>query len=514
MKVLLISPLIQECNYVGEYSSTWPQLGLASIASMLENNRHQVKILERRLLAGPTYPKTQEKIDSVDKGTLRNIEDFKPEVIGLTSTTPTIMDAYRTARLVKTNYPRLPIVIGGRHATTEPFYTLQQCSEIDIVCRGEGEITMLELAEGLDWSKIKGIIFRGKGKKFVVNPSRPVIENLDELPYPAWHLLDQDYYFKPNISVMRGDYMRTATLMTTRGCPYRCAFCQSPELLDIHGNKYIRYHSVDRVISEIEYLIDRFKVSGISFNDDLFSVKKDRVFQICSRIIEKGINKKIKFTVNLRSDRVDREMLSVLREAGCIHVIFGCESGSDETLKRMNKSLSVSKNAEAIKMTKKHGLTAEANIIIGTPGEIPEDFLKTIKFLKRSRPDKIFISKFYPIPGTGFYKDLLEKGVIKTPSNWDDLNTLYVETDNFTFANMNPSTFVKLRNKLNREIVLRTNYSYIIRKNFSKNVMLVLNQMLKMFFYVMFYCLPLSIQMGIKRAVGKMGFNLRYSLRK
>ena len=369
---------------------------------------------------------------------MRNIESFRPGIIGLSATTPVIMDAYRTAKVIKSAYPDTPIVIGGRHSTSEPFYTLEQCPDIDIVCRGEGEKTMLDLANGLPLDVIQGITFRKQNGEFVANQDRAPIEDLDKLPYPGWHLLDQDFYFRPNISMMRGDYMLSATMMTSRGCPYRCAFCQSPELLDLYGRNYMRFHSVDRVIGEIEYLMDRFKIMGISFSDDLFSIKKERVVAICDSIINRGINKKLKFTVNLRSDRVDGEILSALKEAGCIHVVYGSESGSEATLKRMSKSLNVSENIEAIKLAKRYGLAAEANIVIGTPGETRADFLETIRFLKKARPDKIFISKFYPLPGTQFFKQLISKQVIKKPENWDEINDLYVENDDFTFADIKP----------------------------------------------------------------------------
>jgi radical SAM superfamily enzyme YgiQ (UPF0313 family) len=514
MNVLLISPLIQECNYAGDYYARWPQLGLTYIASTLEQKGHKVKILEKKLLSGPRYPSLKEDSERINQLILKNIEDFRPGLIGLTATTPVIMDAYRTARVIKLVYPNTPIIIGGRHVTSEPFYTLGQCPQIDIVCRGEGEITMLELAEGLSWDKIKGIIYRRGNGDFAENPDRPLVEDLDEFPYPAWHLLDEDFYFQPNIGVMRGNYMRTATIMTSRGCPYRCAFCQSPELLDIYGKSYIRYHSVDRVIGEIEYLRDKFKIRGISFNDDMFSLNKGRVLEICNKVIERGINKDIQFTVNLRSDRVDEEILYALKEAGCIHIIYGSESGSEATLKRMNKSLKVSENIEAIKLTKQYALVAEVNIVIGSPGETKEDFLQTIKFLKDSQPDKIFVSKFYPLPGTQFFRQLMDRKIMQKPQNWDEINDLYVENDDFTFADMEPKEFVVLRNRLIREVVALTNFLYVIKSNLIHNPILALSQVIKLFLYLPFLYLSQALQASLKKAVAKYSFNLRYLLRR
>lgn len=514
MRILLISPFVQACNYPGDYYARWPQLGLAYIASTLEQAGHKVRILEKRLLSGPRYPDSKKELDRVNRLMLREIEEFGPGMIGLTATTPVIMDAYSTANIIKSVYPKIPIVIGGRHATSLPIYTLKQCRNMDIVCRGEGEITMLELAEGMPWERIKGIVFRKDTDGFVINADRPPVEDLDKLPYPAWHLLDQDFYFQPNISIMRGDYMRTATLMTSRGCPYHCAFCQSPELLDIYGKGYIRYHSPDRVISEIEYLMGRFKITGMSFSDDIFSLQRERVIQICNKIIECGINKQLKFIVNLRSDRVDAELLSVLKKAGCIHVVFGAESGSETTLKRMNKSLSVNKNIEAIELTRRYALTVESNIIIGSPGETERDFLQTIRFLKRARPDRIFISKFYPLPGTGFFKELIDRKIIREPQDWSDLNTLYVETDDFTFADMPAKRFVWLRNKMSREIVAWVNFSYVIKNNWRKDIKLSAAQFIKLMAYIFFLYLPIPIQKTMKNITARLSIDLRYSLRR
>lgn len=514
MNVLLISPLIQECNYAGYYYSSWPQLGITYIASVLERNGHNVKILEKKLLAGPEYPKTEEKITSLNNKLIQELKTFKPDFVGITATTPVIMDAFRTAKVIKGFNSDILIIAGGRHPTTEYISTLKLCPAIDVVCCGEGEYTMLDFVNRVPFKDIAGIAYRGSDDGIVKNPERPLCKDLDQIPPPAWHLLDERFYFKPNISVMRGDYMRSATLFTARGCPYSCSFCQSPEMLDIYGHGYIRYHSLDRVIWEIQYLADKYGVEGISITDDLFALKRSRVFEFCDRIIKDGLNKRVKFTVNMRSDSVDEDMLLALKEAGCIHLVYGTESGSDETLRRMNKKTNVEKNLKSIQLAKKIGLTCESNIVIGSPGETEKDMMKTIKFLKESKPDKIFVSKFYPIPGTQFYKKLVEKDIIKISQNWDDLNTLYVETDDFTFTDMPAKKFIKLRNKANREIVLWTNYMYVVRKNFNKDIKLAITQLIKMCIYISFYYLPLSVQARIKKILEMISFNLRYSFRK
>lgn len=512
MKVLLISPLIQECNYAGDYFARWPQLGLGYLGATLERENHEVRIIERKIIAGDRYP-VEKNIERIDSLFMQQLRDFSPKLVGITATTPVIMDAYHTARVIKQAMPETRIIIGGRHATSLPEYTLKECHEIDMVCIGEGEFTLLELANGKPAEKVEGIAYRGNGA-LVFNPMRALHKNLDEIPPPAWHLFDCDFYLRSNLSLMRGDYMRSATIFTARGCPYHCSFCQSPELLDIYSSNYIRFHSVERVIDEIKYLVKTYKIRGLSISDDLFSLSRKRAFDICQGIIDEGLNRVIKFTVNLRADCVDKEMLIMLKKAGCIHVVYGCESGSKETLRRMNKQLDLDKSIYTINLTKKIGLTCEANIVIGTPGETREDFLETINFLKKTRPNRIFVSKFYPLPGTQFYKKLTEESLIKIPQNWDDLNTLFVETDDFTFADMSPREFMELRNKANSEIVLWTNYIYAIKKNFCRDFRLAVCQGIRLFVYLSFYCLPVSLQIKIKNTIGRIDFRLRYIFRR
>ena len=440
---------------------------------------------------------------------LTQLKEFSPDIVGLTATTPLINDAYHTISLIKKMWGnKLQTVLGGCHATALPQESMQDCPEIDVVCTGEGEEVLLDMANKKPLNSIKGIIYR-LDNNLIQNKKRPLIENIDNLPYPAWHLLDKDFYFSKNSTLIRGFMLKGTTIITTRGCPYKCSFCQSSTLLKANPGKSVRFHSVERVISEIEYLIDKYQIEGLVFNDDMFSLQRKRVLDICNQLIKKGINKKLKFAINLRVDSVDEELLKVLKEAGCVRVIYGCESGSEKTLKNMNKKTSVKKNIHAIQLSKKNKITCEANIIIGLPGETRADFLNTIQFLKKARPDRINRGKLYPIPATKYYNDLVANNVIKRPKNWNDLNDKYVATD-FTFADISKIDFRKLKDKMDREVVLPANYLFNIKTNIKQHKAYAFKQFIIMLIHCVILCLPIRVRNFMKNIAEKLQVKSKY----
>jgi radical SAM superfamily enzyme YgiQ (UPF0313 family) len=507
MKVLLINPLIQKAQWENDITSKWPPLGIAYIAAVLEKNGHQVKILERRLLAG-VKPRTKEHLKKVDNLTIKQIKEFEPEIVGITASTPLIMDAYWTAKLVKGIDSSIIVVIGGAHPTAEPIFCLEQCSEIDIVCRGEGELTMLDLANKLPLDKIDGITFRKNGQ-IVSTSNRQVWENLDEIPYPAYHLLDKNFYFKPTSVLIRGFYLKGMTIIAARGCPFNCAFCQSSQLARSNKGRFLRFHSSEYVIGMIKHLIDNYGVEGILFAEDIFSLDKENMVKICNLLIKERLDKKIKYAVNLRVDTVDEELLRLLKNSGCVRAIYGFESGSDRVLKIMNKRTTLEQNLRAVKLTKEAGITCEASILIGAPGEQEEDLKKTLKFLKRSKPNRVIRSKFFPIPGTTFYNQLLEKSIIEKPENWDILMEKYTLSD-YTFADMSKKRFKKLWAKLDREGTLPINYMFAIKMNWKKRPIMALRQFLLMIVHCATLYLPSTIQNPLRKLAEKFRIKSKY----
>jgi len=266
----------------------------------------------------------------------------------------------------------------------------------------------------------------------------------------------------------------------------------------------LRFHSPEYVIGKIKYLIDKFNVEGILFAEDIFSIDRANMVKICQLLIKEGLNKKIKFAVNLRVDTIDKELLDLFREAGCVRAIYGHESGSDRVLKIMGKRTTRAQNVASVKMTKAAGITCESSILVGVPAERKEDFLQTISFLKEAKPNRVIRSKFYPIPGTVFYKELLEQRRIEKPQNWNELSDKYTLSD-FTFDEMTPREFRKLYAKMDREATLPINYLFAIKTNWQKYPLIALRNFLLRIIHCSILYLPLAFQDFIK----KISFSLR-----
>lgn len=511
MRVCLISPLLQHIYLHGDISAKYPPLGLGYIASVLRASGHEVKIIERKLFVNYGFDR-EKYLAEADQKTIKELSFFRPDIVGITSTTPAVMDAFHVARLAKAQDKAPLTVIGGAHPSILPEQTLKQCDDLDVACRGEGEFVMLDIASGTDYKNIKGITYRN-GNGFISTGKRELLEELDKIPFPARDLFDPVFYFSEDDAVMRGTIMRGTTIFTARGCPFRCAFCLSTHLAQVSEGRYARFHSPEYIAGEIECLIDKYGINGINILDDMFAINKNRAMSICETFIKRGLHKKIKYNVNLRVDSADRDLLEILKESGCINVVYGCESGSAHSLKIMNKNTTVAKNIEAIKITKKVGITCDVNILIGLPGEKAEDIRETINFLKKTRPDKIRLAKLYPIPGTAIFNDLADAGTIRSEyEDWNEIGERY-DLNEVTFADMPYKKFLYLWNKLGREVVLPTNYMFGIRANSGRDPGYVIKNFLLMILHLSFLYLPLGAQRYLKMLSQKMSHKIRYIFR-
>lgn len=292
----------------------------------------------------------------------------------------------KMARKIKDKYPNSIIVAGGPHASTCPEHILSS-SDVDIAVKGEGEISFYEIASGKNISDINGIFFK-QGNAIISNPEREVISDIDSLPYPAWDLLNLEAY---NAIVSYHDVsIRGATIITARGCPFNCAFCGSPFL----NKRVVRFHSVGYVLKEIEILVNKYGFKGLCFVDDVFTLDKKRLLEICD-----GLKKfAIKWRCLARCDTVNFEMLKAMKDAGCTQVDFGIESGSQKILDVVNKKVTVEKQKDAVLMAKAAGLLPKVCIIIGLPGEDEESIAQTKEFLKEVNV-KCNFGFFVPLPG-------------------------------------------------------------------------------------------------------------------
>lgn len=453
MKVALIYPLLSiSRSIIDENKQFWPPLGLAYVAGMLESHGHQVTIVDRDIL----LRKNNLDFNKTDEQTQKMINKFNPHIIGFSATTPNISDVIHISRIIKNNNPDRLNVLGGPHSTGEPELTLQRCPHIDMIVRGEGEVTALELADQTDFTKIAGITYRSNSR-IISNPDRPPIQNLDDLPFPARHLLDMAFYSRPSRFISRNLSLRTTSIFTARGCPYRCNFCAGPL---VFGRK-VRFHSPERILKEIEELISKYSIEGLYFAEDMFLSSKARARKILSLFIENNLHKKIKWFAQAKVNVVDEELLRLMKDAGCVGVEYGFESGSQRILTLMNKRTTIAQNFRAANLTKKVRLRYQANIIVGFPGETEKDFKETISFLKITKPNNTGFNIFMPLPGTPSYEKLKSEG--KRIPDWDQIGDPEHPENNY--ADMPEAKFEKLYYKARLKVILPINLYHFILDN-------------------------------------------------
>lgn len=384
--IVLINP-----PQFGKYPQ--PPIGLASVAAALEKANYPVTILDANAL----------RLQPADVVPL--ITDA--QVVGLTAVTPTISNAMSIARSLKQANPQLTIILGGAHATLLPDDTLARTPEIDIIVRGEGEETIIDLLQAIETEKplddIPGINYRHNGK--VINTAnRPENVDMDSLPFLAYHLLPWQKY-RPHPP--HGRVLPFAAIVTSRGCPYHCAYCSKP----IFGNKF-RAQSPERVLEEIIYIKDKFGIKEIAFYDDVFTLNKKRALEIADGMLSKGVN--MLWTCETRVNLVDKELLRHIKQAGCYAIAYGIESASPEILKNISKDISLEQVEEAVRISREAGLETIGYFMIGSPGETPETISKTIQFAKKLKLDFAQFSVTTPFPGTELYK-LLKTGANNIP---------------------------------------------------------------------------------------------------
>lgn len=410
MRVLLIKPPSQN-----QKTFSLP-LGLAYIASYLEKNNHHVKIIDSR---ASKYKK---------KDIRKEIKKIDPDVVGVTAISKTLFDAFDVVKMVKDYSPNCLTVLGGPHPTVRAKETLKVCKDVDIIVRGEGEQTFADILEkyeaknGNDFSKVQGISFR-ENKKIIQTEDRPPIADLDDLPIPAYHLLNMDDYKYWYRLLTEFEFEKNSIpfshMITSRGCPNNCAFCASRAL----WGKTYRCRSPGNIIDELKILKDRYKRKVIDITDDTFTLDKKRTIKLCNLIRKEDFD--ISFICCTRANLFDKEIATALKKAGFNIIYFGLESGVQKTLNYLSKGLTVEDSINAVKNAKNAGLKVVANFIIGIPGETKKDINTTIDFAKKLNLNHTSFTILLPFPGTKIYDD----AKINNP-------LLSKEWDRYTYANI------------------------------------------------------------------------------
>ena len=380
MHILLINP---PPRHIEREEIVVPPLGLAYIASVIEAAGHQVELLDAFALK-----QTWEDFE-------KSVRSKKADIIGLGGMTPVIDNTYRAAKVCR-RYCRF-LVAGGPHVSVHIQQIFHQIPGLDFAVYGEGEYTFLELANALEkgnkLSDIKGLATR-EG----VNQPRELSKNLDTMPFPARHLL---FGYPYRYALARDK--RITTMITSRGCPYQCLFCDK----SVFGSRW-RLRSAQNVVDEMEEIVGKYKIHSIVIYDDLFTLNKKRVIEISQGIIERDL--KIDWKCEGRVDIVDEETLRWMKRAGCSVIAYGVESGNQKGLDYLNKRTTVEDVRRAFILTHKAGIKTMAYFILGIPVETYDEALHTIDFSRKIKTDYAQFSILSPFPGTKLYKEAVSKG--------------------------------------------------------------------------------------------------------
>ena len=370
MRITLINPPIDSVLANGHVSPVTAYLffnsaplGILYVAAVLETCGHKVFVIDA----------AAEKLDVA--GTVRRIQGTRPDVIGIGSTTVVFETTKMLGHALKGAMPDIPIVLGGYHVTLLPEEAMSH-SCFDVGVLSEGEHTMADLCDayagrkGLD--DVLGICYRKPDGVLHFTPARPRFKDLDKLPFPARHLLPHDLY-KP-IPIDEHASPKFA-MMTSRGCPHACAFCQK-------SKSGYRSHSPEYIADEVEHVVRDFGARDIAFVDSLFCASKKRVMGIMDEFVRRDIGKKVSWTCSSRVEVVDKELLQRMKDAGCWRTRFGIESGSDRVLDFISKGITKEKIRAAITAAHEVGLRPKAFFIIGHMPDTAETIRETIDFAK------------------------------------------------------------------------------------------------------------------------------------
>lgn len=396
MDVLLINPYDENAVKNGLGLIT-PPLNLMYLGGALENASLSTTIIDDDLeqVGYEEITKTATKLD--------------PSVIGITATTSTIKNALEYAKLIKKILPNSLTVIGGPHTTFMPAETLKSNPSLDAVVIGEGEETMVDLVQTFGdenngkLSGVRGIAYKDQNENIKLNSPRPLIKDLDAVPFPARHLL----HFESYGTTKKG----SSDMITSRGCVFSCGYCSSSLIM---GKKF-RTRSPENVADEIEKLKEDYKIKDIAFMDDTFMLNKRRAKAIADEINSRGLD--IGFVASSRVDMVDKSLLEKLKSAGLNTMYYGVESGSQRVLNLMKKGITLKQAEDAVRSAKEVGVEVLTSFILGFPGETREEIDKTIDFSIKLNADYSQFSILTPFPGTPIYHELKQKKLIDT-ENW------------------------------------------------------------------------------------------------
>jgi len=435
LNILLINPSVYKTGY-GRFKNLlepMPCIGLAYICAILEKSGYSPTVIDNFVH------------NISNKEILLKISKLKPAVIGISALTPSFSNIKQLLKEIRNQFPEIVLILGNIHAEYCAKEILSE-KTADIIVNGEGEYTFKDIIATIekeeDLSKIPGISILKDGN-FHKTPNRPPITDLDKLPLPSWHLFPYKKYGffmglgkpadKPILSIL-----------ASRGCPYRCDFCST-----VYSTwKHYRKRDPRKVVEEILFLIDRYKVKMLGFMDSEFPMDKDHAHKVLDLMIEANMGEKITWLTETRVDCVDQVILNKMKKAGCTKILYGFESGNQKFLDLVNKKITIDQSYRAVKMTKNAGILPVGLFMIGFPGETKKDIIKTFKFACDLNIDYAKFSILTPMPGSILFDRLKKEGKLKH-FDWKNYTTFNPSPENFVYhpEQVQPEELIKLQKK-------------------------------------------------------------------
>ena len=396
----------------------YPPLGLGYIASYIKKyGGYDTEIID--------FIESQDQLNNA-------IKESSPDIVGFTAVTSNYQYVTELAEILRCKTD-VPFIIGGPHISAMP-ESMAKVFDVGVI--GEGEQTTLELMQTLTTisqiDDIDGIVHR-VNDELVFNSPREPIKQLDDIPHPNRDIFDMDYYLKKHDILSNRKLVRGATMLTSRGCPFKCVYCQASS---VWGN--VRYHSAKYVLDEIKYLIDTYNVEAINIIDDLCIADKTRLKRIVQMIENNGINKQIQFNINGRANLLTEDRVRLIKRMNAVQISIGFESGSEKVLNYLKGgTVTQNQNINALELAKKYKIPVGAQFMIGTPGESMNDLECTLKFIEHYKNwmSHINLNITTPLPGTQLWNYALDQGFVSndmdftklTISPLDDINdNLYI----------------------------------------------------------------------------------------
>lgn len=412
MRIVLVHPAGSNWLHGGRdlaaTANRMAPLGLLSIAAYLEREGHTVFIHDG---LGP----------GAVTGTAPNVAQIlarEPQLVGFSATTSAFLDGWEMAAAIKAARPEVATVFGGVHVSALGAPLLARFPGIDYLCPGEGEATLAALAAGEAPAAVAGLIWR-RGEEAVVNAPREPLPDLDALPFPAYEKL-AGFPRGYNLPLFSYIGFPGATLVTSRGCPYRCSYCDR----SVFGRGY-RFNSAAYIYAHLEHLRSRFGVRHVNIYDDLFTADRRRIAELCGLLSARPLG--LQFNCAVRTGHTDRELLGMLREAGCLMVSLGVESGDAGMLERHKAGVTLEGVRETVAQIRAAGLRVKGLFMVGLPGETEASIRRTGDFILSLDLDDMNLAKFTPFPGAPLWETIRQEGTFE--EEWRQMNCL-----NFVFV--------------------------------------------------------------------------------